>query len=139
MSDEKQCSRCSKVKPIDRFSKGYSFCKDCFAVYRKEHRKLNGAKIAAKQHEARNTEKGKRIKREGKGKYYARYPEKSNAHNKVAIAIKCGKLTRQPCEVCGADSPVEAHHDDYSKPLEVRWLCQYHHKEHHLSIKQTVH
>ena len=41
-------------------------------------------------------------------------------------AVKSGKLVRQPCEVCGVE-PAEAHHDDYSKPLDVRWLCKSHH------------
>jgi hypothetical protein len=45
-------------------------------------------------------------------------------------AIRDGRLIRQPCEVCGALN-VEAHHDDYSKPLTVRWLCRRHHLEHH--------
>jgi hypothetical protein len=38
-------------------------------------------------------------------------------------------LVPQPCEVCGA-TKVEKHHPDYSKPLEVRWLC----REHHLAL-----
>jgi ribosomal protein S27AE len=41
-------------------------------------------------------------------------------------AVARGKMRRQPCEKCGADT-VEAHHDDYSKPLDVRWLCKQHH------------
>ncbi|WP_143324344.1 hypothetical protein [Caulobacter sp. FWC2] len=45
-------------------------------------------------------------------------------------AIRSGHLVRQACEVCGA-SDVEAHHDDYSRPLSVRWLCTTHHREHH--------
>jgi hypothetical protein len=45
------------------------------------------------------------------------------------VYLKRGKLTRQPCEVCGA--VAQMHHDDYSKPLEVRWLCRGHHLEHH--------
>ena len=49
---------------------------------------------------------------------------------KTRHAIARGDLVRQPCEVCGA-LPVEAHHDDYSKPLDVRWLCPTHHREHH--------
>lgn len=49
---------------------------------------------------------------------------------KVSKAVKTGKLTRLPCEVCGA-SKTEAHHDDYSQPLNVRWLCPSHHREHH--------
>lgn len=48
--------------------------------------------------------------------------------------IKAGKLIRQPCEVC-KDVKVEAHHDDYAKPLEVRWLCKQHHVEHHMNAK----
>lgn len=49
---------------------------------------------------------------------------------KVNRAIATGRLTRQPCSVCGAER-VDAHHDDYSKPLDVRWLCREHHLEHH--------
>lgn len=52
------------------------------------------------------------------------------ARRKVRSAIVAGKLKRQPCEVCGA-SRVHAHHDDYSKPLAVRWLCHPHHVAHH--------
>jgi hypothetical protein len=59
-------------------------------------------------------------------------------HNLTETAIQQGILSRQPCEICGASgafsdgrSEVQAHHDDYNKPLEVRWLCQRHHHEWH--------
>lgn len=55
---------------------------------------------------------------------------KANARTKVLQAIAAGKLVRQPCEVCGAQV-VEAHHADYSKPLDVMWLCARHHAEWH--------
>lgn len=45
-------------------------------------------------------------------------------------ALRRGILTRGPCEVCGTDM-VEAHHDDYYKALDVKWLCKQHHDEHH--------
>ncbi|WP_453978585.1 hypothetical protein [Brevundimonas sp. Marseille-Q4549] len=48
-------------------------------------------------------------------------------------AASVGKLTKQPCEVCGG-WPVEGHHDDYEKPLEVRWLCPEHHRQHHRNL-----
>lgn len=53
---------------------------------------------------------------------YVRSPEKVRARWMVRDALKYGKLTRQPCETCG-EPQAEAHHDDYSKPLDVRWLC----------------
>jgi len=37
---------------------------------------------------------------------------------------------RRPCTVCGA-MKSEAHHEDYSKPLEVTWLCRTCHKAEH--------
>ncbi|MFC3331681.1 hypothetical protein ACFOEM_04310 [Paenalcaligenes hominis] len=42
---------------------------------------------------------------------------------------------RGDCEVCGK-SKVDAHHDDYSKPLEVRWLCREHHMQHHARLDE---
>jgi predicted DNA-binding protein YlxM (UPF0122 family) len=60
------------------------------------------------------------------------------AHNIVEKAILRGVLVPKACEVCGANGTmadgrreVQAHHDDYSKPLDVRWLCQSHHHEWH--------
>lgn len=43
-------------------------------------------------------------------------------------------IKRKPCEVCG-DPNAEAHHDDYNRPLEVRWLCFKHHREWHRKNK----
>jgi hypothetical protein len=45
-----------------------------------------------------------------------------------------------PCEVC-KETNVDAHHDDYNKPLDVRWLCKKHHREHHkseINLKETL-
>lgn len=57
---------------------------------------------------------------------YAAKPEnrlKIQARNKIKHLCRVGKVTRGPCEVCGG-SPTHAHHDDYTKPLDVRWLCR---------------
>jgi hypothetical protein len=53
-------------------------------------------------------------------------------HNKVHRAVKKGKLEKEPCIFCGTKK-VEAHHHDYSKPLEVTWVC----KRHHALIHRT--
>lgn len=51
-------------------------------------------------------------------------------------AIRAGRLIRQPCEICGR-TPADGHHDDYAKPLEVRWLCAIHHRwEHDPSMRK---
>lgn len=52
------------------------------------------------------------------------------ARRAVSLAIRRGDLVRQPCEVCG-NPRVDGHHDDYSQPLKVRWLCRSHHQLHH--------
>ena len=50
------------------------------------------------------------------------------------LARKCGILVKKPCEICGTESDVQAHHDDYKKPLGVRWLCRTHHNEYHKNL-----
>lgn len=65
-------------------------------------------------------------------RWKAKNREKYLAHKAVEYAVKVGRLVRGPCEVDGCEGKSHAHHDDYSKPLEVRWLCQKHHeKQHH--------
>ena len=54
------------------------------------------------------------------------------AHCIVAVAIKEGKLVRPPkCESCNKECKPHGHHPDYSKPLEVKWLCQLCHRRIH--------
>lgn len=60
-----------------------------------------------------------------------KYKQQVRAHSAVAAARRRGELVKQPCEKCGSVDRVEAHHDDYSKPLEVRWLCRFHHDGEH--------
>lgn len=61
-----------------------------------------------------------------------------NAQSLVWKAIQRGILVPAPCEQCGETgvfkdgrNKVQAHHDDYNKPMEVRWLCQKCHHEWH--------
>ena len=59
-----------------------------------------------------------------------RNKEKRYAQSCVASALKKGALKKRPCEKCSCKK-VDAHHDDYTKPLKVRWLCRKHHLELH--------
>jgi hypothetical protein len=64
-------------------------------------------------------------------------PVKRQARRAVRMAIKNGTLVRGNCSVCGVVD-VEAHHTDYSKPLEVQWLCKEHHlAEHGKALKKV--
>lgn len=64
--------------------------------------------------------------------YRAENPEKVRAHEAVNYAVRSGKLSPLPCARCGTSERVHAHHDDYSRPLDVIWLCPLHHKERHV-------
>jgi len=48
----------------------------------------------------------------------------------LANAIRQGKVTRLPCEVCQSKQTV-GHHSNYAKPLQVHWLCHAHHQAIH--------
>lgn len=63
---------------------------------------------------------------------------KKNAHSKLSYAIKMGYVHRQPCIVCGSIERIHAHHEDYTRPLEVFWFCPIHHAEHHRKRNQPA-
>lgn len=56
----------------------------------------------------------------------------------VGTAKKKGLLTPQPCEVCGTQRNVHAHHEDYGYPLVVNWLCSSHHQKRHREINKMI-
>lgn len=69
-------------------------------------------------------------------KWIKENPTKLSAQRKARWAKKKGDLIQEPCEFCDSEEVV-MHHDDYDKPLDVRWLCKVHHREiHYGSPKQ---
>ena len=63
-----------------------------------------------------------------------KYPEKRNAHEIVQRAVKSGKLIKpKHCDKCHKEANLSGHHEDYSKPLLVLWLCNSCHKLIHIS------
>ncbi len=55
---------------------------------------------------------------------------KDNCRSYASTYKKRGKLIQEPCNVCGAIES-EMHHEDYSKPLLIAWLCRTHHLQLH--------
>lgn len=68
---------------------------------------------------------------------HLKYPEKYAARKKLMHAVERGKIIKQPCTICG-NQKSEAHHPDYSKPLDVVWLCRKHHVEEHNRLKGKI-
>lgn len=131
----KKCFKCEQIKPISEFyshpetaDKHLNKCKSCTKndVTNNYASKREYYSLYEKVRNSEISRKSSRLiyqktRRE-------RYPEKYKARNAVSNALRDGRLVRMPCEVCG-DTKSQAHHDDYKKPLQVRWLCFKHHRE----------
>lgn len=93
-----------------------AYCEDCHAAYMRRWR------------QGRTQDPDQRMK--------------ANARAYANVYLSRGKLQRQPCEDCGvehADQPVRMHHEDYSKPLEVTWLCDWCHADRHRTDPSIAH
>ena len=80
---------------------------------------LGNCRWATRKEQAANCRRRKDVERE---------KLRRRAYGRMWGAIRAGRLVRKPCEVCG-NPEVDGHHDDYSLPLKVRWLCRKHHKK----------
>lgn len=66
--------------------------------------------------------------------YQKKYPERNRAIVVVYRALKRGAIARpERCINCNVVKSLDAHHEDYNKPLEVVWLCKSCHKLLHLT------
>lgn len=63
-------------------------------------------------------------------RYRQNNADKIRARSAVQRAVVNGDLVKASCEICG-EKRTEAHHEDYSKPLDVRWFCKNHHENRH--------
>ena len=146
------CKNCGETRADAFYSGVGSYCKDHWKErvrrnrqerseqYRKYEQsrayKPHRVALRKKQYaENRNDPEYKRRQVEVNRLYRAKYPERDKARNAVNNAIRDGKLVKGVCGVCG-DSRTHGHHDDYSKPLNVRWLCDLHHKEVHANMNR---
>lgn len=99
-------------------------CKDCTRKDVRENREKK-----RDYYNAYDRERSKKPERK-KAIAASREPHKRKATELLNRAVKKGTVTKKPCEVCG-ENKVEGHHTDYSKPLDVQWLCRKHHVEVH--------
>lgn len=123
MADKKNkiCPRC-KEREIEKLNVGY--CNQCDSEYKLAWHKAH-----------KHTEAFKESRRKSSAKWVKNNYKKYRAHFKLRDAILRGDIKRKPCEVCGEEKS-DGHHEDYSKPLEIMWLCHKHHEEHHHSTPQ---
>jgi len=107
-------------------------CRKCkHRKYMREYYWINRDRVieTVKRSRANNIDK---IRERDRGRGYRVYDEsKVFARSMVHKAKKSGRLIPQPCEVCGSVERIHAHHEDYRRALDVRWLCPAHHGEVH--------
>jgi hypothetical protein len=134
----KVCSKCRASKPLTDFylkdkaaGRFSGQCKKCDMEHVKAHR-------ADHLEYYRNIDKNRAMlphRVAARDKWASQYPERFIARHIVKNAIKAKRLTKQPCLICG--NKAQAHHPDYSAPLEVVWLCDPHHKQAHAMAKDA--
>lgn len=141
MADSKKCFKCGRMLALEEFYKHPAMkdgrlgkCKECAKADIKANRLLRVDYYRRADILRARTESRLKLSREYSRKYrkknptYAkewikRNPEKRKAHTIVSNALRDKRLFKSPCRDCG-EVKSEAHHDDYSKPLDVIWLCR---------------
>jgi len=131
----KICFKCGQTKPLSEFyphprmADGHlNQCKEC----KKRDVQLNYAANREYYHRYdRNryqSPKRRAYASRALQLHRHRWPERDKARHAVSNAIAEGRLMRRRCEICGCPDG-QAHHDDYSNPFSIRWLCFKHHRE----------
>lgn len=127
--ESKRCPRCGVMKPLSAYANGRKspYCRPCKTAYTREYRAKNLAHLREQQrlwHQQKRARDSSYL--EAIRAYQRRHPERIASYRAVAKAKRCGELVpATACEECGSTQHrIDAHHDDYSKPLEVRWLCR---------------
>lgn len=125
----KTCASCNKVKSLDQFKTvkrngkyvPYCYCKPCDRIL---HRNWSN------QWNHNNLTKVRKCWAKATKKWQDKNPDKVIAHRAIRVAVKNGTIKKSKvCEVCNLAPATGSHHADYSKPLEVVWICKVCHKE----------
>jgi len=134
----KRCFKCGEEKPRDQFyahpkmSDGLlGKCKDCARKDIRAHRLENADAVRTYDRQRNSNPDRAAARKRRQREYRINTPERRAAHVAVGNAIRDGRLEKRPCAFCGDSGRVEAHHHDYSKPLDVTWLCSPCHRRFH--------
>ena len=139
----KRCCVCGSEKQLDAFNRNSksrdgrdSRCRDCARERQREYRLKNPNKQREWEQRAGEAARLKRVERNRR--WREENKEKRRAQLKLSKAIERGVITRPDiCERCHARARrIEGHHFDYSKPLEVEWLCTTCHRLHHGAVRR---
>lgn len=139
----KVCNRCGKRKTRTKFYPRKScrnglteYCKPCTSLRVKERNATAERRAVVRAYNIRTRERRSERNRAWRAANIAKlhlkakakrseHPEQWRAHHRVRVALRNGILKRpNTCSVCAGAGRIEAHHDDYDRPLDVRWLCQ---------------
>lgn len=133
---KKSCIRCGVEKPLTDFYKHPATadghlgkCSQCCREQARDNRRSKSEQYAAYDRARKDLPHRVKLKEDITARMKVERPEVYAAHCAVSNAIRDGKLEKKACEMCGG--PAHAHHEDYSKPLEVVWLCHKHHMARH--------
>lgn len=135
----KQCFKCKKNKVISEFYAHPQMadgtlgkCKECTKKDANEHRMANLIKIRAYDRARALLPHRKKLNVEVNKRYRQQFPLRYKANMILGNALRDGKINKSHiCSLCKETKKTLGHHDDYSKPLEVVWICQPCHKQIH--------
>ena len=142
------CKVCGATKSADEFYKSNrSTCKECVKSQSKEYRQKNSEyyreydkrryqenpMVRERQRRYQQTEAGRASMHESRRKWVQQNPEKRAAHVILNNRLRNGQINKPDnCEDCGSGGRIHGHHHDYTRPLDVEWLCaSCHAKRHH--------
>ena len=115
-----RCKECHKQKMKQVRKDRADYYKDYDAKRFKEN-----PKIRARHRAYQKTPAGKESMEKSRKKWLSENPEKRAAHVILNNRIRSGDVIKpDTCSECGAGGRIDGHHDDYSKPLDVVWLCR---------------
>lgn len=134
----KTCKGCGEDKPLTEFHKNTYRCKLCERARYAAYRLANLERLRAYDRDRSAEPERMSMTASLSLAYKMNHPDRAAATSAVARALRSGELVKWPvCAVPDCEcTSVQAHHPDYSRPLDVIWLCAPHHKHLHVMAKR---